>query len=109
MTRYIWDSAVRNFVNPETGEQMEYPEGDGVCAPRVKSDIEPYKSPIDGRLITSASERRDDLKRNNCVPYEPIGNAPKGLTNPKFAKKYNAMHLLTEEARDRHKIARKAI
>ena len=29
-----------------------------------------YLSPIDGRPITSERARRDDLARNNCVPYE---------------------------------------
>jgi hypothetical protein len=100
--RYVWrDGELRD---PETGIAMEVP--DRVCLPMIVSDIEPYKSPIDGRLISSRSERRDDLARNGCVPYEPIGNVPKGLTNPKFAKKHGAMHLLTEEARDKHKIAK---
>ena len=90
------------WVDKHTGEPMDVP--DRVCLPMIQSDIEPYKSPIDGRVITSRSARRDDLARNNCVPYERMGNAPKGLTNPKFAAKHNAMHLLTEEARDTHKI-----
>lgn len=32
--------------------------------------FEPYLSPCDGRPITSERARRDDLARNNCVPYE---------------------------------------
>lgn len=32
--------------------------------------FEAYLSPIDGRPITSERARRDDLARNNCVPYE---------------------------------------
>jgi hypothetical protein len=72
--------------------------------PMIMSDIEPYKSPVDGTVISSRSARRYDLAKNNAVPYEPGANAPKGLTNPKFAAKHNAMHLLTPEARDKHKI-----
>ncbi len=102
MTRYVFRGG--QFVDPSTNEPMPLPDGDGVVMPMIASDIEPYKSPIDGRVIGSRSERRDDLARNNCVPYEPMGNAPKGLTNPKFAAKHNAMHLLTPEARDKHKI-----
>lgn len=30
-----------------------------------------YDSPIDGRTITSVSQRMDDLARNNCRPYDP--------------------------------------
>lgn len=106
MTRYVWrDGAYRD---PDTNAPMPMPERDGVVMPMIQSDIEPYASPIDGRMITSRSARRDDLARNGCVPYEPMGNAPKGLTNPKFAAKHNAMHLLTEEARDRHKISLKS-
>jgi len=87
------------------GNPMPVP--DRIATPMVRSDIEPYASPIDGRMITSRTQRRDDLARNNCVPYEPIGNVPRGVKNPKYAAKHSAMHLLTEEARDTHKIPRK--
>jgi hypothetical protein len=102
LTRYVFRSG--QFVDPSTNDPMPIPERDEVVMPMIASDIEPYKSPIDGRVIGSRSARREDLARNNCVPYERMGNAPTGLTNPKFAKKHNAMHLLTEEARDKHKI-----
>ncbi len=102
MARYVFRGG--RFVDPNTDEPMPLPEGDVIAMPMIQSDIEPYCSPVDGRLIGSRSARRDDLARNNCVPYERMGNAPKGLTNPKFAAKHNAMHLLTEEARDKHKI-----
>ena len=102
MTRYVFRHGC--FVDPYSDEPMPMPERDGVVMPMIQSDIEPYQSPVDGRVIGSRSARRDDLARNNCVPYEPMGNAPKGLTNPKFAAKHNAMHLLTPEARDQHKI-----
>jgi hypothetical protein len=102
MARYVFRNG--KFVDPTTDEPMPLPERDEVVMPMIASDIEPYKSPIDGRVIGSRSERREDLARNNCVPYEPMGSAPRGLTNPKFAAKHKAMHLLTEEARDKHKI-----
>jgi hypothetical protein len=92
------------FVDPNTDEPMPMPERDGVVMPMIQSDIEPYKSPIDGRVVGGRAARREDLARNNCVPYEPGANTPKGLTNPKYAAKHNAMHLLTPEARDKHKI-----
>lgn len=102
MTRYVYRNG--DFRDPSTDKPMPIPQRTGVVMPMVRSDIEPYKSPIDGRPITTRTERREDLARNGCVPYEPMGNVPKGLTNPKFAAKHNAMHLMTEEARDKHKI-----
>jgi len=30
-----------------------------------------YDSPVDGRHITSMDAHREDLKRNNCVAYDP--------------------------------------
>ncbi len=30
-----------------------------------------YTSPVDGRVITSRDAHREDLKRNNCIPYDP--------------------------------------
>ena len=30
-----------------------------------------YDSPIDGRPVTSARARRDDLARSGCIPYDP--------------------------------------
>lgn len=102
MTRYVFRNG--QFVNPSTNEPMPLPERDEVVMPVIQSDIEPYKSPVDGRLIGSRSARRDDLARNNCVPYEPMGNMPKGLKNVRFAKKHGLEHMLTEEVRDQHKI-----
>lgn len=43
-----------------------------ICAPMmiaVQADIG-YTSPIDGTPITSRKARAEDLKRNNCIPYE---------------------------------------
>ena len=37
----------------------------------VQDDIKPYKSMIDGRMITSRSQHRRHLKANNCIE---VGN-----------------------------------
>lgn len=42
-----------------------------LSAPRVVPDIQAYQSPIDGRVINSRAQRREDLRRNGCVEYEP--------------------------------------
>lgn len=38
--------------------------------PYIIGDIEPYTSPVDGSIISSRSQRREDLLRNKCRPYE---------------------------------------
>ena len=106
LTRYIWRNG--RFEDRD-GNPMDVPERDNLVIPMVQSDIEPYQSVVSGKWVTSRSERRNDLAATGCVPYEPPANAPRGLTNPKFAAKHNAMHLLTEEARDKHKLSKKAI
>ena len=39
--------------------------------PDIMPDIEPYRSMIDGRMITSRSQHREHLRDNNCVE---VGN-----------------------------------
>lgn len=59
-------------------------------APMVMRDIPDYRSPIDGKVIGSRSTRREDLKKNGCVEWEPgIGKGPYKRTpgevhNPKY-------------------------
>lgn len=78
------------MVNKITGEPMLTDEQriGPLALPTVISDIPEYASPIDGRMITSRSERRDDLKRNGCVEYEPSLSPTKGkIRNKEFAAK----------------------
>lgn len=78
------------YVNKATGEPMltEEQRKAPIPCPMVISDILEYASPIDGRMITSRSERRDDLKRNGCYEYEPSLSPTKGkIRNAKFAAK----------------------
>lgn len=37
----------------------------------VMGDTPDYTSPIDGRLISGRKQRREDLRRNHCVEYDP--------------------------------------
>lgn len=41
-----------------------------VEAPAVQADLPGYTSPIDGRWIEGRRARMEDLKRNNCRPWE---------------------------------------
>lgn len=68
MASFVWKSG--QWIDRATGEPMSVPDR-GIVMPMVLSDIPEYRSPIDGRPITSRSARRDDLARNNCVEYEP--------------------------------------
>lgn len=84
MTRYVWKGEWRDRA---TGEPMEVRPGP-VCSPMVMSDTPEYASPIDGRMITSRSERREDLKRNNCVEAGDVPSPTGGkIRNKAFAAK----------------------
>ena len=89
MARYVRKNG--QFVNVTTGEPMHKPYEGQICTPMVVRDIPEYRSPIDGKLITSRSSRREDLKRNGCVEYEPslspTGGKP-SFKNERFAKKH---------------------
>lgn len=88
MARYVMRGG--GWVDKATGEPMltEEQRKGPLALPTVISDIPEYASPIDGRMITSRSERRDDLKRNGCVEYEPSLSPTKGkIRNHEFAKK----------------------
>ena len=55
------------LVDKDTGEPMFIPQRDGICMPRVISDVPEYESPASGKMISSRSQQRDDLKRHDCV------------------------------------------
>jgi len=97
MTTYVWRG--NGWYDKRTGEMMVL-HGNAVCCPAVISDIQEYRSPIDGKLITSRSHRRYDLEKNGCVEAEP--RKRKGYNNPKFALKRGLP--LSEQARDSLKI-----
>lgn len=67
---------------------MPVPENASICAPAIISDIPEYASPIDGRLISSRSARREDLKRNNCVDGRELASPTQGkFLNRAFCEK----------------------
>lgn len=68
---------------------MEKPFAGKIVMPHVMSDIPAYQSPIDGRVIGSRSERRDDLKRNNCLDARDFPSATGGkFKNRDFCAKH---------------------
>ena len=54
------------------GQQVER----RIIAPMVMNDIKPYKSMVDGSMITSRVKHREHLKQHNCFE---IGNETKYL------------------------------
>jgi hypothetical protein len=105
MARYVYRNGA--WIDPRTNEAMPIPERDGPCMPMVQSDIPEYRSPIDGRPITSRSHRRYDLESNNCVPAEPR-KKPRGFINPQFAKK-RGLPLAEDAAERRAKLTPKRL
>jgi hypothetical protein len=85
--RYFWKG---DGFYTRDGQPMDKPFAGKVCMPSVVSDIPEYRSPIDGKVISSRSTRRDDLKRSGCVEYEPSLSPLKGkkvFKNKHFAAK----------------------
>lgn len=77
------------FVDKRTGERMPMPERGEICAPQLMPDVPAYASPIDGTMITSRSQRREDLKRNNCVEAGDMPRLNGGFCKDKnFARKH---------------------
>ena len=60
----------------------------------VMPDIQPYKSMIDGRMITSRSEHRRHLKANNCVE---VGNEDPTKFVEKSAPKNSRVDVLRHQ------------
>lgn len=78
------------FVDKVTGERA-VTGSEAVCVPFIVRDIPAYTSPIDGRVIDGRAARREDLKRNNCVEWEPGMGKKAEPRNEKFMRKYGMM------------------
>ena len=65
--RYL---AVKDYATPQVCE-CGAASTKQLSAPMVLADLPGYASPVDGRWVEGRRARREDLARNNCVPYEP--------------------------------------
>jgi hypothetical protein len=54
----------------QLGRMIEVAEAGVRLAPDVMPDLPAYRSPVDGRLVDGRAQRREDLKRHGCRPYE---------------------------------------
>lgn len=86
MTRYVWRAGA--FVDKRTGHSVAFDPDAPVTMPQVMRDIPEYRSPIDGRPITSRSARREDLIRNGCVEVDPPKKGTRRFKNAAWAKKH---------------------
>ncbi len=78
------------LVDKMTGAPMlsEAERHAAIALPYIIGDIPEYTSPIDGNVITSRSQRREDMKRNNCVDARDFGSPTQGkIRNKAFAEK----------------------
>ena len=62
---------------------MDIPERDKLETPLVMKPLEAYTSPIDGKVINSRQERKDDLAKHGCVEWEPSMSTFKGKVKSK--------------------------
>lgn len=93
---FVWKDG--GFVDKRSGEAMALPQRGRIVTPFVLSDIPEYRSPIDGKLITSRSQRREDLKANNCIDARELPSPTGGkFRNKRFCEKYGLP--LSEEYR----------
>jgi hypothetical protein len=93
---FVWRDG--GFYEKRTGKRMILPTRDGLATPSVISDIPEYRSPIDGKLITSRSQRREDLKANNCVDARDFPSPTGGkFRNKRFCERHGLP--LSEEYR----------
>lgn len=83
--RYVWRDG--RFVSRSTGEPMEVRKGP-LAVPMITPSMPEYTSPIDGRVISTRHDRREDLKRNNCVEAGDMPSPTGGkIRNKAFAAK----------------------
>lgn len=62
--RYVYDPDLGRMVEVNTSYTQER------VSPDIHFDIPEYVSPTSGKLISSRRDRREDLKRSGCRPYE---------------------------------------
>jgi len=95
MSRYVWRGG---WVDKETGEPMAVKAGP-LAIPQIRPVMPEYTSPVTGKLISTRYERSEDLKRHDCVEWEPSMSPTKGkFKNKAWCKKRGFQ--VSEEYRD---------
>lgn len=91
-------------------EDYEPPNASDLPRPMVIRDIEPYQNMIDGKTISSRSEHRAFLRRNNCVEVGNEKMESKPMLPPKVDRR-RVLHQQLADMSDRqaNKLIKKAI
>ncbi|MFD9897475.1 hypothetical protein [Mesorhizobium sp. NPDC059025] len=85
MVRYVFRDG--HFRDRRTGTPMDVPAGP-LTVPNITKPMPEYASPVTGRMITTRHERREDMKRNNCVEAGDMPSPTGGkIRNKAFAAK----------------------
>lgn len=80
-TTYIQDPVTHKLIPKD-----EYYHRDDVNAPMVIGDIQPYKSMVDGSMITSRSQHRSHLKQHGMIE---VGNETKYIMSQPQQKQHD--------------------
>lgn len=97
MARYVWNGT--EFVDDDGNPLVDRNAPYVPVTPMIIGDIPEYRSPIDGTLIGSRSQRRYDLERHGCREWEKSDSPTQGkFRNARFAAKWGVE--VSEEYRD---------
>lgn len=84
MARCYWDREAREWVEYDHLE-LRAQRARHAAGPFIVSDIPEYKSPLGTGIVSSRSQRREELKRHNCREVDPSEWKP-GFYNRKYAQ-----------------------
>ena len=76
-------------------------------APTFIPDIQPFRSPVDGTMITSRSSLRNHNKRNGVIQTEELKGLPTRMANPEYQlskKEVQERRAFIAEQAYRHKL-----
>ena len=92
---------LRRRYNPATREMEDVPldaPPRRADAPEIWDDLPGYESPVTGLWIEGRKQRREDLKRNRCRPYEGREQEVKEAARHRAAADRNLDRIAEERA-----------
>jgi hypothetical protein len=93
MATYVMRNGL--LVDKHTGERMPLPADWKPAKPQIMPDMEPFVSPVSGELIGGRAQRREDMKRHDCIDGRDIPRRQYVMT-----EKYSKMLGLPLKGRD---------
>lgn len=70
MPTYIFKDGA--LIDKSTGEAMALDPNWRPAAPGLIPDMEPFLSPVTGEVVGGRAQRREDMKRHDCVDGRDI-------------------------------------